>query len=305
MARRSEGVSSLTRAVHVLDSFSVDAPFLALGAIAERAGLPLSTAHRLVGELVAHGLLERMPDRRYRVGLRLWELGSRTPGALGLRELALPSLHAVQSRVQQHTQLAVRAGSDVLVIERLSSRGAVINASVVGGRIPLHRSSSGVALLAHDDDAHSVDRVVAGGLEPATPSAPQDEGAFRAAVARCRRDGYAVAAGWIHPESRGVAAAIRGTSGAPVGAVGVVVPNDGSPAVELGRLVARAAEAIADALARSGLPSGHPLARRGGAYRDLVSSSEPSMEYFERLATGTGPSVASPPGGGQHRDDQA
>src|SRR5690606_33875311 len=87
-----------------------------------RPGLPVSSTHGIVAELVQHGLLERMPDRSYRVGTRLWEIGSRTPGVLGLREIALPSLHAVQAAVRQHTQLTVRSDLDVLVIERLSAR---------------------------------------------------------------------------------------------------------------------------------------------------------------------------------------
>ena len=99
--------------------------------------MPLSTAHRLVAELEREGLLERMPDRTYRLGVRLWEFASRTPGALGLRELARPWLEAVHARVRQHTQLGVLAGHDVLFIERMSTRDAVLNATLIGGRTPL------------------------------------------------------------------------------------------------------------------------------------------------------------------------
>jgi DNA-binding IclR family transcriptional regulator len=282
MARQSNGVSAISRVVLVLDTFSFEAPFLSLSEISERAGIPMSSAHRIVSELVEHGLLERMPDRSYRVGNRLWEMGSRTPGALGLREIALPYLHAIQSRVRQHTQLLVRSGLDVLVIERLSARDAVVNASIVGGRIPMQHSSSGIVLLAHTDE-DLILRVADRGLSPLTETSLRTEVQLRDAVDRARDEGYAVSEGWIFAESRGIAVPIRGSQGVVVGTVSVVIPNDGSVVDDLVRLLRLAAEGISDALLRSYLPPGHPQARPGGIYRQLVSSSERSMAYFEHL----------------------
>ena len=282
MARQSNGVSAISRVVMVLDTFSFEAPFLSLSEIAERAGIPMSSAHRIVSELVEHGLLERMPDRSYRVGNRLWEMGSRTPGALGLREIALPYLHAIQSRVRQHTQLLVRSGLDVLVIERLSSRDAVVNASIVGGRIPLQLSSSGIIFLANSDE-DLVPAILERGLAPITPHSLRTETELRGAVAQAQRDRYAVSTGWIFEESRGVAVPVRGSQDVVVGAVSVVIPNDDTPVDDLVRLLRLAAEGISDALLRSYLPPGHPHARAGGVYRQLVASSDLSMAYFEHL----------------------
>jgi len=282
MARQSNGVSAISRVVMVLDTFSFEAPFLSLSEIAERAGIPMSSAHRIVTELVEHGLLERMPDRSYRVGNRLWEMGSRTPGALGLREIALPYLHAIQSRVRQHTQLLVRSGLDILVIERLSSRDAVVNASIVGGRTPLQLSSSGIVFLAHSEE-DLVPAIVERGLAPLTPFSLRTEAELRDAVARAKKDGYAISTGWIFEESRGIAVPVKGSQDVVVGTVSVVVPNDGSPADDLVRLLRLAADGISDALLRSYLPPGHPHARAGGVYRQLVASSDKSMAYFEHL----------------------
>jgi DNA-binding IclR family transcriptional regulator len=282
MARQSNGVSAISRVVMVLDTFSFEAPFLSLSEIAERAGIPMSSAHRIVTELVEHGLLERMPDRSYRVGNRLWEMGSRTPGALGLREIALPYLHAIQSRVRQHTQLLVRSGLDVLVIERISSRDAVVNASIVGGRIPLQLSSSGIIFLANSDE-DLVPAIVERGLAPITPHSLRAEPELRDAVTLAQRNGYAVSTGWIFEESRGVAVPVRGSQDVVVGAVSVVIPNDDTSVDDLVRLLRLAAEGISDALLRSYLPPGHPHARAGGVYRQLVASSDRSMAYFEHL----------------------
>ena len=153
MANSSAGRSSLSRAMDLLAAFDLDAVFLSVSQLSARSGLPLTTTHRLVAELVQLGLLERQPDRTYRLGVRLWELASKTPGAVGLREIAQPHLLAVHSRVRQHAQLGVLDGRDVLFLERLSTREAVVNFTVIGGRLPLHASSSGQVLLAHSPTA--------------------------------------------------------------------------------------------------------------------------------------------------------
>jgi DNA-binding IclR family transcriptional regulator len=78
MAQRP-GVSAAGKALDVLGAFASDARELTLSELARRAGLALSTAHRVVAELVAWGALERADDGRYRIGLRLYEVGALAP----------------------------------------------------------------------------------------------------------------------------------------------------------------------------------------------------------------------------------
>lgn len=297
MARSSAGLSALTRAMAVLDAFTVENPYLSLTELARRTGLPLSSAHGIVGELTAHGLLERMADRSYRLGNRLWELGTRTPGALGLREIALPHLQALHAQVRQHVQLTVRSGLDVLVLERLSARDAVVNATIVGGRIELQHSSSGLVLL-----AEAGEDVLAGvlrrGLHPLTETSIRDETKLRTVVERTRRRGFAVADGYIYAGSRGIAVAVRGAEDAVVGAVSLVVPNDDAPVEHHVRRLKHTAAAIAESLRRSYLPPGHPRALPGGRYRRMVNSSQPSMVYLQH-ALSAAPEVADGAGAGE------
>ncbi|GGJ58098.1 helix-turn-helix domain-containing protein [Streptomyces brasiliensis] len=73
----SPGQSVSGRLLAVLDCFDVAHPALTLTEITTRADLSLSTARRLIGELVAWGGLERLPDgRHFRIGIRLWRVGS-------------------------------------------------------------------------------------------------------------------------------------------------------------------------------------------------------------------------------------
>ncbi|WP_173922852.1 IclR family transcriptional regulator [Agromyces sp. Marseille-P2726] len=289
MARGSAGRSVLQRHLRVLEAFDAWHPFLTLSEIADAAGIPRSSAHRLIGELEREGLLERLPDRTYRLGVRLWEFASRTPGAVGLREIARPWLGAVHERVRQHTQLGVLSGHDVLFIERMSTPDAVVNATLIGGRIPLHASSSGLVLLANGDPALISD-VAGSDLKSYTEHTLTDASQLRSVLRRVRAEGYAVADGHIHPESRGIAVPVIGPSGAVYAAIGVVVPNDGTAPLPYVDLLRRAAAGVARDLAAAYRPD---VGDHTHGIRSLVTGSRRSLEYLESLAS-TGAPAAEP-----------
>jgi len=291
MARGSAGESVLHKHLRLLQVFDTLRPFLTLTEIADAAGMPLSTAHRLVAELEREGLVERMPDRTYRLGLRLWEFASRTPGALGLRELARPWLEAVHARVRQHTQLGVLAGRDVVFIERMSTRDAVLNATLIGGRTPLPVSSSGLVLLAHAAPA-LVDEVIAADWPAFTPATIRGGDALRARLRHVRADGFAVTDGQIHPESRGIAVPVRGPHHVVYAAIGVVVANDAASPQAAIELLTMAAAGITHALEEAYLPDRSATPDGTRALRGLVSTSQRSLDYFASLDADKPPAAA-------------
>lgn len=248
MARGSDGESVLHKHLRVLGAFETRHPYLTLGEIAERAGLPRSTTHRLLAELEREGLVERWHEERtYRLGVRLYELASRAPGALGLRETARPFLAHVHAVVRQHAQLGILAGTDVLYIERFSARDSAINHTIVGGRTPLHASCLGLSMLAHAD-AGVVDAVIASGMHVYTDRTIATPEALRRELARVRANGYSVTDGHIHRESRGIGVPVFGPHGRVYAAIGVVVPNDGTSPLPHIEILREAASGITRAL---------------------------------------------------------
>ncbi|NLP83212.1 IclR family transcriptional regulator [Microbacterium sp. CFH 90308] len=274
-------MSALTRVLRILDVFTVDTPFLTVSEIARRAGYPISSTHRMVQELAGNRLLEPVERNRYRLGNRLWELGSKTPGSLGLREIAQPFMAELHRRVGQHVQLAVLYGVDGLIVERISAQDAVVNAAVVGGRMPLPHTATGLVLLAHAPDS-VVAEVLQVGLHPPSSRAIQSAAELDAALRSTRQHGFAVADGFIYPGSAGLAAPVRGPDGRVVAALGVVIPSDLATRDVLSRAIQQAARAVSRAYIRAYLPPGHPDARPGGPWRYLVNSSVLSMRYLER-----------------------
>jgi len=237
--RTATGETSIARAVRIFAAFSSDDTTLQVSEIARRSGLHVATASRLVAELASHGLLERGPDREVRVGVRMWELASRASPTLSLRDAAMPYLEDVHAVVGHHAQLGVLAGDDVLFVERLSARDAVINYSRVAGRIPLHISSSGHVLLAFGPPELR-DRVFDGTLERYTDSTRTSRDELQATFAETRRRGYAVLPGHVHEEAAGVAVPIRNALQEVVAALSVIVPNDGRAQAHVPVLLAAA-----------------------------------------------------------------
>jgi DNA-binding IclR family transcriptional regulator len=249
MARNSNGQSVLAKHLRLLNAFDTWHPFLTCTQISEASGVPKSTTHRLVVELVREGLLEELPDKTYRLGVRLWELASRTPGALGIREIARPWLTAVHQRVGQHAQLGVLSGLDVLCVDRISAPDAVVCATLIGGRMPLYASSNGLVLLAGAENANLVGRIVRQGIHPLTSRAIRGEAELRATLRQVAADGFAVTPGHVHPDSRGIAVPVRGPLGDLHAAMGVVVPNSGAPVGPIVDTLQWAAARITQALA--------------------------------------------------------
>src|SRR5689334_22512242 len=197
--------SVTARAFGVLEAFTPEAPTLTLSEIARRAGLPLTTAHRLVAELRRAGALERDADGTYRIGLRLWEIASLAPRGVPLREAALPFLEDLYEVTHENAQLGVREGHDVVYIERIAGRRAVGVLTRVGGRFPLHASGIGVVLLAHAPERVQRE-VLAGSLERFTDHTVTDPARLKRILAQVRRDGVAISDRQVTDDAMSVAA---------------------------------------------------------------------------------------------------
>lgn len=216
------------RAVALLSAFAgTAAGRLTLTELAERSGLPLTTTHRLAGQLQREGVLERLPSGEYRVGLRLWELGLLAPRAHGLREVALPFLEDLYEVTHQNVQLMVLDGTDAVVVERLRARTAVPLTSRAGGRLPVHATSGGLVLLAHADGGLLAE-VLARPLTRYTQETITTEHDLRAALAVARRQGHLEIREHLTPGSMSIAAPILVRERA-VGAVSVVTDAGDDP----------------------------------------------------------------------------
>jgi DNA-binding IclR family transcriptional regulator len=237
--------SSIRRALRVLAVFSTDRLEMSLSDLARRSGLPLTTTHRIVGELTRWGALERTPHG-YQVGLRLWEVGALAPRGRRLREIAMPFLEDLFEATRQNVQLAVLDGMDVVYLERIAARDAVRVLTRVGGRLPLHATGVGLVLLAFAD-ADFQERVLAMPMRQFTRRTIGSAAELRRVIAEVRHRGIAVSEGQITLDALSVAAPIYDAQRKVAAALSIVVPT-GYPVQEYVPAVHAAARGISRGL---------------------------------------------------------
>lgn len=216
------GATVVSRSLAMLFAFDETHRRLTLSELARRADLPLPTAHRLVGELVAGGALIRRPSGEYVVARRLWQVGLLAPVETGLREVAAPFMNDIHAATRATVHLAVREGTEVLYLERLSGRSSVPVVSTVGSRLPLHATGVGKVLLAHAPEEVIVDALSR--LPRATPYTITHPARMREQLQQVRRDGYATTVEEMTLGACSVAVPIL-AAGRVVAALGVVVPS--------------------------------------------------------------------------------
>lgn len=251
-ARAGTG-SVTTRALQLLEAFSADHRELTLTELARRAGLPLSTAHRLVHDLTRWGALERGADGRYHVGLRLFEVAALAPRGLGLRERAMPFLEDLSQVTHENVQLAVREGLEVVFVERIAGRQAVPVLTRVGGRFAMHPTGVGLVLLAHAPEEVQ-EQALAAPLARFTPRTVVQPHELRRLLAEVRRLGYAVSDRQVTMDSVSVAAPVWGPDGTVVAALSIVIRHDTLPPATLIPAVQAAARGISRAVGVPDLP---------------------------------------------------
>ena len=218
------GPSVTSKVFAILGAFVPGEARLNLTQISRRTGIPIATAHRLASELVRCGGLEREHGGTYRVGVRLWEIGSLAPVRGGLRELALPFMEDLYEATHANVQLAALDGFDALFLEKISGRDSVQILTRVGGRLPLHATGVGKVLLAHAP-SDVIEAVIARGLEPLTPRTIVDPDEMRACLEEIRRSGFA----WTRDEMTvgavSVGAPVFGPDTVVVAAISIVVDS--------------------------------------------------------------------------------
>ena len=241
------GDGVLDRALALLGCFSEDEPELTASALAARTGFASSTLHRLIGVLLAQGLLVRTHGHHYAVGSRLWELGELSPLSLRLRERAIPHLMRLYEATGENVHLGVLDGepetATVLHVSRVTGQRSIPTVSRAGGRDPLHATGVGKALLATRDDEW-LRRYFSRGRERETTHTIIDEAELREDLLRTRTRGYALTREEMTLGNISVAAALPAIIGLPPVALGLVVHIDRADERMLGALVQQSAREI-------------------------------------------------------------
>ena len=216
------GLTSVKKALRLLDAFREAGPVAGVSELARLTGLPKSTAFRLLSQLATSGFLDRV-GTDYSLSGYLFELGNLAPmcDSGGLRAIAAPYLGELFLHGRYVAHLAVLDGSDVLYLDKIQGRSGVRIPTRVGARIPASCSALGKAMLPFGHRG-AIERILQEGLSVRTRHSIAAPGLFVAELQQVVKHGVAfdreeaalgltcVAAPVLH---RGVAVAAISLSG--------------------------------------------------------------------------------------------
>jgi IclR family pca regulon transcriptional regulator len=214
---------SLERGLAILGCFTPKRPVLGIADIADDLGMSRSTTHRYVITLVALGYLEQGASRKYRLGLRVTDLGMSALNSTGLREHARPYLEELRQRTSYTVNLAVLEGTEILYVDRVRSfrRGqSKIDLDLhTGSRLPAYCTSMGKLLLAHLPESEQRELIAAMKVTKRGPNTITSKKALREELEEVQAAGFAVNDEELAPELYSISAPVRNEAREVVAAV--------------------------------------------------------------------------------------
>ncbi|KQT10577.1 IclR family transcriptional regulator [Ramlibacter sp. Leaf400] len=145
-------IQVIERMFSLIDVLASREEAVSLKEISEKTGLHPSTTHRILNDLAVGRFVDRPEAGSYRLGMRLLELGNLVKARLNVRDAALTPMRELHKLIQQPVNLSVRQGDEIVYVERAySERSGMQVVRAIGGRAPLHLTSTGKLFLAADD----------------------------------------------------------------------------------------------------------------------------------------------------------
>ena len=214
---------SLERGLAILACFTPEQPSMRLADIADGLGLSRSTPHRYLTTLVALGYLEQGQSRRYRLGLKVTDLGMVVLNSTGLREHAHPYLEELRKQSSYSVNLAVLDGTEILFVDRLRSlrrvQGKIDMGLAPGSRLPAYCTAMGKLLLGNLPEAEQSERLADMELTKRGPNTITSKQTLREELEEVQASGFAVNDEELAPEVYAIAAPVRNEAREVVAAV--------------------------------------------------------------------------------------
>jgi IclR family transcriptional regulator, KDG regulon repressor len=240
---------SLQKALRILVHLGQNGPEMGITQIASALSINKTTTHRLLNAMERFQIIEKNPEsERYRLGLKLHELGTRAVESRTLRTEAHAALLGLAHASRESVSLAVPGSGGIMCLDRVDSRDTVIAVRTpVGARFPAHCTAVGKAVLASlpgkEIEIILAAAVTPNGLPRFTPSTLTRISALKENLRLIVQRGYALDNEELERGLSGVAAPIRTNEGHVIGAVGMAGPTPRFRGKELARKIALTREA--------------------------------------------------------------
>ena len=186
-------IQSVERAADILELFLEDEPELSVKDISQKLGLSKSTAHGLIKTLEHRGYLQQNPyDLKYKLGLRLFELGHYIANQLDIGQIARPFIKELVDELKETVHLVVRQQDELVYVEKEEGPQTLRIYSHVGKRAPMHCTGVGKAILAYQDE-EEIDRILSTvPLQAFTKNTITDKDKNQEQLQTIRESGYSI-----------------------------------------------------------------------------------------------------------------
>ncbi|TCS36636.1 IclR family transcriptional regulator [Paucimonas lemoignei] len=220
-------IQVIERMVALLDALAEQPDPVSLKDLAATTGLHPSTAHRILNDLVLKRFVDRSDPGSYRLGMRLLELGNIVKSRINVREAALEFMRNLHRKTHQTINLSVRQGDEIVYVDRsFSERSGMQVVRAIGGRAPLHLTSTGKLFLSLDDPKAVRAYATRTGLAGHNKNSITDLTKLERELSMVRALGYARDNEELELGVRCMAAGIRDDSGRLVAGLSISAPAD-------------------------------------------------------------------------------
>lgn len=246
-------LSSVSSAVRVLCAFTATEPELGVSELARRLGLGKSTVHRLLSTLAERNLIEQNPGNgRYRLGLKVYELGTIVSSRLNLHEAVAMHIDGLRDLTGETVHVGILDGREVVYVERRESPQTLRLFGEVGHRNLAHCTSTGKVLLASLEDEALDEILESTALESRTPHTVTDPAELHRDLESIRERGFALNINEAEVGVASIAAPIRDSSGKVIAAISVAGPTLRFQQDALGRLTSAVLQTAKEISSRLG-----------------------------------------------------
>lgn len=220
-------IQVIERMMSLLDALAQYPDPVSLKELSAVTGLHPSTAHRILNDMVLKRFVDRADQGSYRLGMRLLELGNIVKSRLNVREAALDFMRGLHRKTQQTINLSVRQGDEIVYIDRaFSERSGMQVVRAIGGRAPLHLTSTGKLFLSIDDPKAVRAYATRTGLAGHNKNSITDLAKLERDLSLVRARGYARDNEELELGVRCMAAGIRDDSGKLIAGLSISAPAD-------------------------------------------------------------------------------
>ena len=215
MTKQTEAhVKSIERALLIVDALAEAPREHSLTQLANTLGWPKSTVHGVLSTLVQYRYVEQSAQTgRYRLGVRFFELGVKVGKMWDIRSVAMPHMQKLNAELGEMVQLGTEDHGEILYLEKLDSTHLIRIVSEIGGRLPIHCTGLGKAMLAYMPQAKRKRILREKGMPSYTPNTITSQAALERELDGIRERGFAIDDGEIMLGLRCVAAPIFDANG--------------------------------------------------------------------------------------------